>query len=145
MNLSPSLTCDSPLDQRIKSNLIADLLTLVGIPTLKQRHKSKVRQKPSISPIVNTHDSTETIGDELALTKTYLMNRPGFPSIFDSQKNSSKTPVPVKTFYSQTTTSILKELPGDNTSHHKILSEIDHEYKRRGAFELIFPFYRASS
>ncbi|XP_011640702.1 tubulin polyglutamylase TTLL5 isoform X2 [Pogonomyrmex barbatus] len=31
VNLSPSLGCDSPLDVRLKSALIADLLTLVGI------------------------------------------------------------------------------------------------------------------
>lgn len=31
VNLTPSLGCDSPLDVRLKSALIADLLTLVGI------------------------------------------------------------------------------------------------------------------
>ena len=34
VNLTPSLGCDSPLDVRIKSALIADLLTLVGIPAV---------------------------------------------------------------------------------------------------------------
>lgn len=34
VNLSPSLGCDSPLDIRLKSALIADLLTLVGIPAV---------------------------------------------------------------------------------------------------------------
>uniref|UniRef100_A0A1X7VFQ0 Tubulin--tyrosine ligase-like protein 5 n=1 Tax=Amphimedon queenslandica TaxID=400682 RepID=A0A1X7VFQ0_AMPQE len=32
VNLSPSLTCDSPLDFKIKSNLITDLMSLIGIP-----------------------------------------------------------------------------------------------------------------
>ncbi len=31
VNLSPSLNCDSPLDLKIKSNLISDLFTLIGI------------------------------------------------------------------------------------------------------------------
>ena len=31
VNLSPSLACDSPLDQKIKSNLISNLFNLVGI------------------------------------------------------------------------------------------------------------------
>ena len=31
VNLSPSLNCDSPLDQKIKSNLIADLFNLAGV------------------------------------------------------------------------------------------------------------------
>ena len=31
VNLSPSLACDSPLDQKIKANMLSDLFTLVGI------------------------------------------------------------------------------------------------------------------
>lgn len=31
VNLSPSLGCDSPLDQKIKGNLMADLFSLIGI------------------------------------------------------------------------------------------------------------------
>ena len=31
VNLSPSLACDSPLDQRIKGNLFSDLINLAGI------------------------------------------------------------------------------------------------------------------
>lgn len=34
VNLTPSLGCDSPLDVRLKSALMADLLTLVGIPAV---------------------------------------------------------------------------------------------------------------
>lgn len=44
VNLSPSLGCDSPLDVRLKSAMLADLLTLVGIPAvdpvLKPVHNS---------------------------------------------------------------------------------------------------------
>lgn len=31
VNLSPSMNTDSPLDLKIKGNLVADILTLVGI------------------------------------------------------------------------------------------------------------------
>jgi len=31
VNLSPSLNTDSPLDQRIKSNLLVDLFNMIGI------------------------------------------------------------------------------------------------------------------
>lgn len=34
VNLSPSLGCDSQLDLRVKSALLADLLTLVGVPAV---------------------------------------------------------------------------------------------------------------
>ena len=37
VNLSPSLNCDSPLDQKIKSNLIADLFNLAGMLHLDER------------------------------------------------------------------------------------------------------------
>lgn len=31
VNLSPSLSCDSPLDQKIKAEMLADLFNLAGI------------------------------------------------------------------------------------------------------------------
>lgn len=37
VNLSPSLACDTPLDQRIKANLISDLLNLIGMVPIEQR------------------------------------------------------------------------------------------------------------
>ena len=41
VNLSPSLGCDSILDQRIKGALSADLFTLAGIVPLEKRHASE--------------------------------------------------------------------------------------------------------
>ena len=38
VNLSPSLNCDSPLDQKIKGELISDLFTMVGIVPIDQRN-----------------------------------------------------------------------------------------------------------
>ena len=32
VNLSPSLNCEAPIDMKIKSALICDLLNLVGLP-----------------------------------------------------------------------------------------------------------------
>ena len=32
VNMSPSLSCDSNFDHRVKANLISDLLNLVGVP-----------------------------------------------------------------------------------------------------------------
>ena len=51
VNLSPSLQCDSPLDEKIKSNLIADLLNLAGIvsPEHQQQAGKPSTQKVSIS------------------------------------------------------------------------------------------------
>lgn len=41
INLSPSLGCDSALDARLKSSLLADTLTLVGIPAVDPTGKSE--------------------------------------------------------------------------------------------------------
>lgn len=47
--MSPSLGCDSPLDIRIKSAMLADLLTLAGLPVVDPivRHPP---QEPTIEP-----------------------------------------------------------------------------------------------
>lgn len=45
MNLSPSLGCDSPLDIKIKANLITDLLTLVGLPAVSPLMKASLDNK----------------------------------------------------------------------------------------------------
>lgn len=49
VNLSPSLGCDSPLDIRIKSAMLADLLTLAGLPVVDPivRHPP---QEPTAEP-----------------------------------------------------------------------------------------------
>ena len=38
VNLTPSLNCDSPIDQKIKSELIADMFTMIRIVPLDQRN-----------------------------------------------------------------------------------------------------------
>jgi hypothetical protein len=40
INLSPSLSCDSPLDFHIKNNLVIDTLNLVGIAKFDRRKES---------------------------------------------------------------------------------------------------------
>lgn len=51
VNLSPSMNTDSPLDHRIKSNLIADTLTLAGVRVFDRKKermniiKSRLKQR----------------------------------------------------------------------------------------------------
>nr|CAI5851308.1 unnamed protein product [Callosobruchus analis] len=45
VNLSPSLNCDSPLDVRLKSAMLADMLSLVGIPAV-----DPVIKQPTLAP-----------------------------------------------------------------------------------------------
>ena len=42
VNLSPSLSCDSPLDQRIKGNLISDLFNLAGFVNTEHRAQNPI-------------------------------------------------------------------------------------------------------
>ncbi|XKL61962.1 hypothetical protein PGB90_001795 [Kerria lacca] len=51
VNLSPSLGCDSPLDTRLKSAMLSDLLTLIGIPLVDPmtRPKSSNFQKRNLA------------------------------------------------------------------------------------------------
>lgn len=79
MNFSPSLACDSPLDLRIKSQVISELFTLVGFrsrdesqaekleaqqmlirPTLPPRHASKTTSLPSVRNFGHSVPSLET-------------------------------------------------------------------------------------
>ncbi|KAL0270115.1 UNVERIFIED_CONTAM: hypothetical protein PYX00_007625 [Menopon gallinae] len=46
INLSPSLCCDSPLDMRIKSAVLADLLTLAGLPLVDPLVKHPKPENP---------------------------------------------------------------------------------------------------
>ena len=42
VNLSPSMSCESPLDQKIKGNLIADTLSMCGIVPIEQRDQIEI-------------------------------------------------------------------------------------------------------
>ncbi|CAH2267851.1 jg12928 [Pararge aegeria aegeria] len=48
INLSPSLACESPLDARVKSALLADTLTLVGLPALPMSKNEASPQSNSL-------------------------------------------------------------------------------------------------
>jgi hypothetical protein len=45
VNLCPALSCDSPLDQKVKSNCIADLFSLAGVIKMEHRMSTDINQK----------------------------------------------------------------------------------------------------
>ncbi|CAB0037550.1 unnamed protein product [Trichogramma brassicae] len=63
VNLTPSLGCDSPLDVRIKSALMTDLLTLVGVP--------------AVDPIVKQKSTNSNKTINMNLTKRLSIGRGG--------------------------------------------------------------------
>ncbi|XP_054287867.1 tubulin polyglutamylase TTLL5-like [Macrosteles quadrilineatus] len=55
VNLSPSLGCDTPLDTRVKSALLVDLLTLVGLPAVDPVVRPPTRaHRPTTAPHLTT-------------------------------------------------------------------------------------------
>ena len=108
VNRSPSLNCDSPLDQKIKGELIADLFTLIGITPLQQRQPGPGRANKGITygaylqgvmPVStkkkqvsfyagDTHVPTSESREEkaiLAETAEEYKRRGGFERIFPSE------------------------------------------------------------
>lgn len=79
VNLSPSLGCDTPLDVRLKSAMLADLLTLVGLPAVdpivrndsstSTLHNTSSNQLPNTSASVNTLPTTSTSKSTLRSSK----------------------------------------------------------------------------
>ena len=69
--MSPSLGCDSPLDQKIKGNLLADTFSLIGIVPLDQRddRNSSLVKPKKVLGLVNGPDNLQnpSIGPNLTI------------------------------------------------------------------------------
>lgn len=67
INLSPSLNTDSPLDLKIKGNMIADLFTLAGVVPLDQRYSVDK------SYMLNSNKTGKIIGSEQEKLKALVL------------------------------------------------------------------------
>ena len=84
VNLTPSLACESPLDLQIKSNLIADLFTLVGVQQF-DRKKDSPYCKPKPANFCNLKDPLRsllpaippTVSEDVANTLVYAKIKAG--------------------------------------------------------------------
>ena len=45
VNLTPALSCDSPLDQKVKANCVSDLLSLAGVVKTEHRNSGDTTTK----------------------------------------------------------------------------------------------------
>ncbi|XP_049952504.1 tubulin polyglutamylase TTLL5 isoform X2 [Schistocerca serialis cubense] len=118
VNLSPSLGCDSPLDVRVKSAMLVDLLTLVGLPAIDPMLR-RINEPHHHS---NPADSTKKLNcrrvhsaDTLTVTATG-----------SRRANSSSA---------RLTYSSLSLSPEES----RIVRCARMEYERRGGFVRIFP------
>lgn len=85
VNVSPSLSSSSPLDKRIKTQLVADTLTLLGLvpkplgPDGNRQPRDKGFGSPSRSSIVSSGDPLANIGES------------GWHTILDAHDEGSRT------------------------------------------------------
>ncbi|XP_047201906.1 tubulin polyglutamylase TTLL5 isoform X3 [Girardinichthys multiradiatus] len=115
VNLSPSLSCDAPLDLKIKASMIADMFSLVGL----------VGQDPL---------SRQSLSDRFMVDKQAaaprVQQRP--ISSVSSETNGFNDKQRAKNSQEDTTLNLTAE-------EIKVLRRIKEEYERRGGFIRIFP------
>merc|ERR1712217_974521 len=79
VNVCPSLSSGSPLDKRIKTQLVADMMTLVGIKVPRavwKRARTSVRRPSADSPCFNVFaEDVESIPSVNSLTAEELSHR----------------------------------------------------------------------
>uniref|UniRef100_A0A8C7YFF0 Tubulin--tyrosine ligase-like protein 5 n=1 Tax=Oryzias sinensis TaxID=183150 RepID=A0A8C7YFF0_9TELE len=127
VNLSPSLSCDAPLDLKIKASMIADMFSLVGFvcqdPLPKQARSDRVMsEKP---PAAQRAQVDDTNRDTLMLS----------PALIHPCEHSCRDPPLV---------SYGTVLPLKSSSSIKVLRRIKEEHERRGGFIRIFPTLKTS-
>lgn len=148
MNLSPSLGCDSPLDVRLKSAMLADLLTLVGIPAI-----DPILRPSSINLTSTTTITKNTSSNNLKMKlnncrRVHSIDGSGFgnSNTLPRRQNSSSGSSSSSASSSTTTSSNNSRLTSSTTStlnltvdESKVLRMAKGQFERRGGFVRIFP------
>ena len=113
VNMSPSLGCDSPLDQRVKGNLVSDLFTLTGVVPLDRRQ----------TQFNQTMKKAGTYG-------SYAVPIAGQPQKRDKSKKKK-----------QDVAAADKAADKANLARNQAeaIKDTELEFKRRGGFKRIFP------
>jgi hypothetical protein len=123
VNLSPSLGCDSPLDLRVKSAMLSDLLTLVGIPAVDP---ATTQTTPGSSVAAQRQGRAKT-----APTSTERNQYRRAQSADTGPRSRLQQTRTVKLTSSASTHITAEE--------SRILTQLRDDYERRGDFNRIFP------
>ncbi|XP_017779689.1 PREDICTED: tubulin polyglutamylase TTLL5 isoform X2 [Nicrophorus vespilloides] len=115
VNLSPSLGCDSPLDVRLKSAMLSDLLTLVGIPAVD----------PILRPTTSPTNSNKSLKMKLSNCRR-VHSADGLSNTLPKKNSNSRQSVNLST------ASLTNE-------ELKMLKNVKAQFERRGGFVRIFP------
>lgn len=119
VNLSPSLGCDSSLDLRVKSSMLADLLTLVGIQ--------------AVDPSSPSAQTNPTVSQRQGRAKTAPIERNQY-----RRAQSADTGPRARLQHARQT-----KLSGSasmlTAEESRILTQLRDDFERRGDFNRIFP------
>lgn len=132
--MSPSLNCDSPLDQRIKGELISDLFSMACIVPLEQR---KVGQ----SEIVVAKSKGMYYGAYEGLPKAATTTH----CTLQRQASSASTKkgrrlLPDNSGFSSSSNSMMVQSNlVDKKAKKQLIKEAEMEFKLRGKFKRVFP------
>ncbi|XP_052057753.1 tubulin polyglutamylase TTLL5-like isoform X2 [Mytilus californianus] len=149
VNLSPSLACDSPLDSKIKTNMISDLLSMSGIvchdPMMRTLQQSRRNQDVS-SKMGARAKSVRMARDAYNSSARY---RPSSATNADSwyqllrqrqrPQSASSTGGGRNNGDKNQNSTANKGMAGLNSDEIKILRRIKEEDQRKGGYVRIFP------
>ena len=139
VNLSPSLNCDSPLDQRIKGELIADLFTMAGIVPLEQRKVGAgigadivvAKTKGAYYGVYeNAQNSTSTTSHKREAQSANSLKR-------KEPKNTRGGAAGLQDGFSQS--AIIMKAVVEKKHKKQLIKDAEMEFKLRGKFKRVFP------
>jgi hypothetical protein len=144
VNLSPSLACESPLDQRIKGELIADLFTIAGITPLEQR---KVGQTGEIvvaktkGMYYGVYDNISQGGQSTTTNASMASSHKRDTSSASSikRKDLRRNQMDTSNGFSSSAASSMIKNGVDKKARKQIVKEAEMEFKLRGKFKRVFP------
>ncbi|CAH1107627.1 unnamed protein product [Psylliodes chrysocephalus] len=116
VNLSPSLNCDSPLDVRLKSAMLADLLSLIGIPAVDPTVRIPTQESNKISNTKASLSNCRRVQSADGLSTNSLLKKHSLTA-----NTVSRSPLPC------------------TPEEARIIRHASAQFKRRGGFVRIFP------
>ncbi|KAH9642967.1 hypothetical protein HF086_013528 [Spodoptera exigua] len=130
INLSPSLACESPLDARVKSALLADTLTLVGLPAVPMTKADISTQSNSLKMRIGACRRVHSAENVFVRGKRTSSDAHG------SGGSGGTTTTGTTTSGSGSAASGLASLTGEEL---RLVRAVRAQYARRGGFVRIFP------
>ncbi|XP_063428995.1 tubulin polyglutamylase TTLL5-like isoform X7 [Mytilus trossulus] len=147
VNLSPSLACDSPLDSKIKTNMISDLLSMSGIvchdPMMRTLQQSRRNQDVSskMGARAKLFEALRSVRMARDAYNSSARYRPSSATNVQRQRpqSASSTGGGSNKGDKNQNSNANKGMAGLNSDEIKILRRIKEEDQRKGGYVRIFP------